>query len=57
MYTYEDILKFAESRDVTSRPFKEVIQLYEQEVDEIIRDAYADMMIDYSKSFPQEWEA
>ena len=49
MYTYEDILKFAESQHLTQHSFKEVIQLYEMEVGEIMAQAYADQQIDYSK--------
>ena len=51
MYTYEDILRFATTQHLTSRPFSEVLQLYEQEVDEIVKDAYADQQIDYNKSY------
>ena len=51
MYTYEDILKFAESKQIASLPFKEVIMLYDKEVEDIIADAYADQLIDMEKAY------
>ena len=51
MYTYEDILNFAESQHITTLPFKQVIQLYDKEVADIINDAYADQLIDMQKVY------
>lgn len=49
MFTFEDLLTFAEKNKLLEKPFKEVIDLYEQEMNEIWEDMIADEAISRMK--------
>ena len=49
MFTFEDLLTFAKKNNLLEEPFKEVIDLYEQEMKEIWEDMIADEAISRMK--------
>lgn len=49
MFTFEDLLAFAERNNLLNKPFKEVIDLYESEMKEIWEDIIADEAIARAK--------
>ena len=49
MFTFEDLLAFTEKNKLLEKPFKEVIDLYEQEMNEIWEDMIADEAISRMK--------
>lgn len=49
MFTFEDLLAFANRNNLLEEPFKKVIDLYEQEMKEIWEDMIADEAISRMK--------